>query len=185
MKASSSISCIETLSFLFLLRYGRSVQRRIDPPEAVLICRLWEADRPARDIVFRRRHYFLRYFKLAFPIIPRLITGETDFSRHVDFTGAMNELSWLILQKDVCYRNRQRKRERDSAISDLFVWRLRWRWRWRRIEDFNFETLIEWIATRYSYIKVIRRTRTEIALAKIKILIGIWVIRNKIIIASK
>jgi len=44
-RASSSISCIETLSFLFLLCCGRSAQRRIDPPEAVL-CRLWEDRSP-------------------------------------------------------------------------------------------------------------------------------------------
>lgn len=61
-KAPSSISCIETLSFLFSLpRAARELESatRIDLLEAVLR-HFRDEDRAARHIIFRQRRHFRR-----------------------------------------------------------------------------------------------------------------------------
>lgn len=112
----------DTVIFIF----ARSRERRARPEsirrKRFSVVSRWRTS-ARRGTVFRQCHYFRRYFAPALPIIPRLIAGETDFSRHVDFAGATNEFSrdWYCEGMCVIAIEGERERERDSAISDPFT----------------------------------------------------------------
>jgi len=102
-------SCIETLSFLFLLSCGRRARRRsIRRKRFSIVC----------DGEIARRLPSTSLFPALFRIQPSYYSTfnrekETDFSRHVDFTGATNELSrdWYCEGMYVIAIEKERERD--------------------------------------------------------------------------
>jgi len=120
-RAPGNISCIETLSFLFSLRRERRAQRgSIRRKRFSVVC---DRVRAACDVVFRRRHYFRRYFELA-----RSSSFNRERERRIfratSILQALRTSSRVIDIEGMCVIVIDRKREREkreregSAISD-------------------------------------------------------------------